>query len=63
MRVASGRDDTGRLVEQHVRERLRRDTLAVDLDGVAQAHDRVQLAAHSVDENPPGDDELVGTAA
>ncbi len=63
VRVTSGRDDIRGLVEEHIREGLRRYALAVDLDDVARAHDRVQLAARSVDVNPPGDDELVRAPA
>ena len=50
-------------MEQHVREGLRRDALAVDLDDVPRADDRIQFATRSVDEDPPGDDELVRAPA
>ena len=54
-----GRDDAGRLVQQDVRERLRRDALAVDLDDVPRADDRVELARLAVDPHAPVADQLV----
>ena len=44
LRVACGRDDAGRLVQEHVAELLLRDPLTVHLDDVARLHERVQLA-------------------
>ena len=43
LRVARGRDHAGGFVQQHVGEPLLRDGLAVDLDEVAAADERVQL--------------------
>ena len=45
LRVARGRHDPERLVEQDVCELLLPDPLAVDLDHVARGDERVQLAA------------------
>jgi hypothetical protein len=60
LRVASRRDDAGRLVEQEVRERLPLDLHAVDGDDVSGADDRAELARPAVHRHPPGPDELVG---
>ena len=62
LRVARGRDDAGGLVQQHVREPLLRDGLAVDLDDVGAADERVQLAGLAVHAHAPGLDQLVGLA-
>ena len=43
--VARGRDDARRLVQEHVREPLLRDGLAVDEHDRAGLDERVQLAA------------------
>ena len=40
VRVARGRDDARRLVQEDVRERLPLDALAVDLDDVARTDQR-----------------------
>ena len=63
LRVAGGRHDSGRLVQQHVREPLQLDALSVDLDAVARGDERVQLSGLAVDAHAPGLDQLVGGAA
>ena len=62
LRVAGGRHHTGRLVQENVRERLRRDPAAVDLDDVRRADLGRQLPLPAVDENAACGDELVGSA-
>ena len=62
-RVARGRDHAGRLVQEHVRESLRRDRRAVQLDAVSLTHERVQLPGLAVDGDATGLDQLVGAAA
>ena len=59
LRVAGGRDDARRLVQEHVGELLLRDRLAVDLDGVVGLDERVQLPRLAVDEHAAGLDQLV----
>src|SRR5579884_236059 len=61
--VARRRDDAGRLVEQHVGERLQLEWLAVELDAVARADEGVQAAGLAVDGDATGLDQLVGAAA
>ena len=61
--VARRRHDTGRLVQEHVREPLPFDPPPVHLDDVVRADDRVQLALHAVDPDTSGEDQLVGSAA
>jgi uncharacterized protein with GYD domain len=63
LRIACGRHDSRRFVEQHVRERLQLDEVAVDLDAVARLDERVQLAGLAVDGHTAGLDQLVGLAA
>src|SRR5436190_938386 len=60
VRIPKGRDRFGRLVEEDVREPLRGDGLAVDVDGVAGPDEGVQPARLAVDADAPGLDELVG---
>jgi len=62
LRVARGRDDARRLVQEHVAERLLRDPLTVDLDDVGARDERVQLAGLAVDPDAPRLDQLVGGA-
>src|SRR5262249_48789843 len=59
-RIARGRDDTGRLVEEDVREALLRDPLPVHLDAVTLADERVQLSALAIDGHAARLDQLVG---
>jgi len=63
LRVAGGRDDTRRLVQQHVGELLPRNRLAVDEHLVSGLDERVQLAGRPIHLHPPGLDQLVGLAA
>ena len=63
LRVARGRDRPGRLVEEHVRERLELDPCAVHLDPVAAPDLVVEAARLAVDGDPAGADQLVGPAA
>ena len=63
LRVARGRDDAGGLVQQDVREPLRRDLASVDLDAVARADERVELPRLAVHAHAAGEDQLVGAAA
>ena len=51
----------GGLVQEDVGERLTLDALTVDLDDVALAHDRVQLADLAVHAHAPVADEIVRT--
>jgi hypothetical protein len=46
-------------VQEHVRERLQRHPLAVDLDDVARAHEGVQLAGLPVHADAAGPDQLI----
>ena len=62
VRVTRGRDRPGRLVQEPVGELLLRDRPAVDLDRVARADERVQLARLPVHADAAGLDQLVGTA-
>jgi hypothetical protein len=62
-RVVSGRHDAGRLVQEHVGERLELDRPAVDLDAVSGGDEGVELPGLAVDEHPAGLDQLVGLAA
>ena len=63
LRVARGRDDARRLVEQQVREPLQRDLAAVDLDAVGLLDEGVELARLAVDADAAGLDQVVGLAA
>ena len=63
LRVARGRHDPRRLVQEHVGERLLRDRPPVDLDGVGGLHERVQLPGLAVDAHAAGLDQLVGLPA
>src|SRR5262249_30025322 len=63
LRVARGRHRSRRLVQEDVREPLRRHRLAVDLDRVAARHERVELSRLAVDAHAAGLDQLVGTAS
>ena len=44
LRIARGRDDAGRLVQEDVGEALLRERPAVELDPVVRGDERVQLA-------------------
>ena len=59
LRVARGRDDAERLVQQDVASSCFPTALAVDLDDVARRHERVQLARLAVDGHAAGLDQLV----
>jgi hypothetical protein len=59
VRIARGRDDAGRLVQEDVGEPLRRDGRAVDLDAVGVLDERVQLPGLAVDGHPTRLDQLV----
>jgi hypothetical protein len=48
MRIPSGRDNRGRLVQQDIRERLTSNALAVQLDDVVPSHDRVEFTGAAV---------------
>ncbi len=61
-RVAGGRHDARRLVEEHVREPLPRDLASVDLDTVGRDDEGVQLPRLAVDADAAGLDQLVGAA-
>ena len=63
LRVARGRDDTGRLVEEHVGERLLVQRPAVEADVVGRLDERVQLPGLAVDGHSAGLDQLVRLAA
>ena len=63
LRVARGRDVADGLVEQQVREPLRRDLEAVDLDAVGLLDEGVQLSGLAVDADAAGLDQVVGLAA
>jgi len=63
LRVARGRDDAGRLVEQHVGERLLGERLPVEADFVGALHEGVELPGCAVDGDAAGLDQLVGLAA
>ncbi len=60
VRIARGRDETGRLVQKDVREPLRLNPLPVDLDAVACADVAVQAAGLAVDGHATSLDQLVG---
>jgi uncharacterized protein with GYD domain len=60
LRVAGGRDDSCRLVQQDVGERLELDSLPVELDPVASADEGVELPGLAVDRHAIGLDQLVG---
>ena len=60
--VARGRDDTGRLVQQHVGELLLGDAPAVHLDDVGGGDERVQLPGLPVHGHAAGLDQVVGAA-
>ena len=53
VRIACGRDDSGRLVQQDVREPLRHEQPAVEIDDVTLLDEGVQLAAHAVHAHAP----------
>jgi len=63
VRVARRGDDALRLVQQQVRERLRFDACAVDLDDVARPHVGVQLPRLAIHAHPPCADQLIGAAS
>src|SRR5436190_7740925 len=63
LRVAGGGDHAGRLVQEHVGERLEVDGPAVELDAVAALDERVQLSGLAVDGHAARLDQLVGLAA
>ena len=58
--VARRRDDSGRLVQKDVRELLRDEKPAVEIDDVTLLDEGVQLAAHTVHAHAAGLDQLVG---
>ena len=60
LRVARGRHDTRRLVQEHVSEPLPLDARSVDLDDVVPPDDGVQLPRLAVNAHAPVEDELVG---
>jgi hypothetical protein len=62
LRIACGRDDPGRLVQQHVPERLRDEEPPVEIDDVALLDERVQPGRHAVDPHAAPLDQLVGAA-
>jgi len=63
LRVARRRDRPGRLVQQHVGQRLELDRLAVELDQVPALDECVQLPRLAVHRHTAGLDQLVGAAA
>ena len=60
--VARRRDDAGRLVQDHVRERLRLERPPVELDPVAMRDEGIERAGLAVHAHAPGLDQLVGAA-
>jgi hypothetical protein len=62
VRIARSRHDSSGLVQEHVRERLPRDALAVHFYDVVAADDRVQLSRRAVHTDPPRPDEVVRAA-
>jgi uncharacterized RDD family membrane protein YckC len=62
VRVACGRDDARRLVQEHVGEPLRRKRKAVELDDVPGLDERVQLPRLAVHGHAACLDQLVGAA-
>ena len=63
LRVAGGRDDARRLVQEDVRERLRGDLGAVDLDAVCALHERRQARHLAVHGHAACADQLLGATA
>ena len=63
LRVARGRDVADGLVEEQVRELLRRNLVAVDLDAVGLFDERVELAGLAVDADAACLDQVVRLAA
>ena len=63
LRVASGRDDARGLVQEDVRERLRGDLGAVDLDAVCALHERRQARHLAVHGHAACADQLLGATA
>ncbi len=61
--VAQGRDDTRRLVQQHVGELVEPQRPPVELDPVAGGDEGVQRPRLAVDGDPSGLDQLVGATA
>ena len=61
--VARSRHDPRRLVQEQVRERLRRELGAVELDSVAGLDERRQAGDLTVDPHPAGADQLLGAPA
>jgi hypothetical protein len=53
VRIARGRDDSRRLVQEDVRERLRDEEPSVEVDHVALLDKRVQPRIHAVDAHRP----------
>ena len=63
LRIARGRHDARRLVQEHVREPLPLDARTVDLDDVVPPDDGVQLPLLAVHAHTSVADELVGATA
>ena len=63
LRVARGRDDAGRLVQQHVGEPLRLELPAVELDAVAAPTNVLSCPGSPLTRHPAGLDQLVGASA
>ncbi len=59
LRIACGRDRSGRLVQQDIPQLLQRDRLAVDLDSVVRLDEGVQLPRLTVDRDAALLDQLV----
>ncbi len=62
LRVARRRDDAGRLVQEHVGERLRLERAPVELHAVGGADEGVELPGLAVDRDAPRLDQLVRSA-
>ena len=63
LRVAGRRDDPGRLVQEHVGERLGLDPLPVELDHVAALDEGRKARELAVHAHPSGLDQSLGAAA
>ena len=57
--IECSRHDSGRLVQQHIRERLRRNDTTVELDPVARLDERAQLTELAVDGHTSGFDQVI----
>ena len=58
--ITRGRDHPGRLVQEHVGERLGDEELPVEIDDVALLDERVQPGRHAVHTHAAALDQLVG---